>query len=255
MTYRVEQLAAASGVSVDTIRFYQGRGLLPAPERRGRLALYGSGHLQALRRIQALARAGFTLEQIRRLRAEDEGREPPARAGRGTRDPLLAALTRKVGARRYNRAELAAASGIPEALLATVEAGGLLQPVVVDGEARYGESDLGMCRAALALFGAGFPLQELLALAAEHARGVESVVERAIDLFERHVRTRPEAAGAAAGELFRELLPQATRLVALHFQQTLVRRALARLRGDEDRAALADALEAARSARVEITWA
>jgi DNA-binding transcriptional MerR regulator len=254
VTYRVEQLAAASGVSVDTIRFYQGRGLLPAPERRGRVALYGPAHLDALERIQARAREGFTLEQIRRLRAQEEGRETPARP-HGTRDPLLAALTREVGARRYTRAELAAASGIPDALLATVEAGGLLQPVVVDGEARYGESDLGMCRAALALFGAGFPLQELLGLAAEHARGIESVVERAIDLFERHVRTRPEAAGPAAGEMFRELLPQATRLVALHFQQTLVRRALARLRGDEDDAALAAALEAARSARVEITWA
>jgi DNA-binding transcriptional MerR regulator len=252
VTYRVEQLAAASGVSVDTLRFYQGRGLLPAPERRGRVALYGPAHLRALRRIQALARAGFTLEQIGRLRAEEEGEAPPRR---GTRDPLLAALTQQVGARRYTRAELAAESGIPEALLATVEAGGLLQPAVVDGEARYGESDLGMCRAALALFGAGFPLQELLALAAEHARGVEAVVERAIDLFERHVRARPDAAGPAAGALFRELLPQATRLVALHFQQTLVRRALARLRGDEDRAALADALEAARSARVEVTWA
>jgi hypothetical protein len=34
--YRVEELAAATGVGVDTIRFYQGRGLLDAPERRGR---------------------------------------------------------------------------------------------------------------------------------------------------------------------------------------------------------------------------
>lgn len=254
MTYRVEQLAAASGTSVDTIRFYQGRGLLPPPARRGRVALYGPEHLRALRRIRELSEAGFTLEQIGRLRAQEEGRPAPAggRRRRSTRDPLLSALTQEVGSRRYTRAELAAQAGIPEAMLATLEAGGLLQPVLVDGEERFGEADLGMCRAALAIFGAGFPLPELLALAGEHARNVEAVVDRAIALFERRVRT--DAAGPAAGELFRELLPQATRLVALHFQHTLVRRALARLQSDDDHAALAAALEAARSARLEVTW-
>ena len=37
MRYRVEQLAAACDVSVDTVRYYQSRGLLPAPEREGRV--------------------------------------------------------------------------------------------------------------------------------------------------------------------------------------------------------------------------
>jgi DNA-binding transcriptional MerR regulator len=257
VTYRVEQLAAASGTSVDTIRFYQGRGLLPAPARRGRFALYGPEHLRALRRIRELSRAGFTLEQIGRLRAQEDGGPAPAggaRRGHATRDPLLSALTQEVGGRRYTRSELAAQAGIPEAMLATLEAGGLLQPVLVEGEQRFGEADLGMCRAALAIFGAGFPLPELLALAGEHARNVEAVVDRAIALFEQRVRTRADAAGPAAGELFRELLPQATRLVALHFQHTLVRRALARLQSDGDRAALAAALEQARSGRLEVTW-
>ncbi|MDQ3981976.1 MAG: MerR family DNA-binding transcriptional regulator, partial [Actinomycetota bacterium] len=33
MRYRVDELAARAGVSVDTVRFYQARGLLPQPER------------------------------------------------------------------------------------------------------------------------------------------------------------------------------------------------------------------------------
>ncbi|MBW2495552.1 MAG: MerR family DNA-binding transcriptional regulator [Deltaproteobacteria bacterium] len=33
MEYRVEQLAAAAQLPVDTLRFYQARGLLPAPRR------------------------------------------------------------------------------------------------------------------------------------------------------------------------------------------------------------------------------
>ena len=39
MDYRVEALAAAAGISVDTLRFYQARGLLPSPRRVGRVVL------------------------------------------------------------------------------------------------------------------------------------------------------------------------------------------------------------------------
>ena len=41
MEYRVEELAATAGVRVDTVRFYQSRGLLPAPVRVGRIAVAG----------------------------------------------------------------------------------------------------------------------------------------------------------------------------------------------------------------------
>src|SRR5262249_51714381 len=181
---RVEELAATARVPVDTIRFYQGRGLLPPPERRGRVAFYGEGHLRALRRIRELSRAGFTLAQIRRLFAREFGPGPGRRA-RGAAparvEPLLAALAEEgVG----TRAGPAPGSGRPEALLAAAQAGGLLEPVRVDGEERFTEADLEMCRAALAILGAGFPLHELLPLAVDHARGVQAVADRAIDLFD-----------------------------------------------------------------------
>ena len=54
MEFRVEELAARSGVRVDTLRFYQARGLLPAPERVGRVAVYGDEHLARVRRIKEL---------------------------------------------------------------------------------------------------------------------------------------------------------------------------------------------------------
>ena len=54
MDYRVEELATAAGVGVDTLRFYQGRGLLPAPRREGRIAYYGDRLLERLRRIRYL---------------------------------------------------------------------------------------------------------------------------------------------------------------------------------------------------------
>src|SRR5438132_252952 len=41
MEYRIEQLARAAGVAVDTIRFYQGKGRLDSPRRGGRVTGYG----------------------------------------------------------------------------------------------------------------------------------------------------------------------------------------------------------------------
>ena len=84
MEYRVEALAAAAGIAVDTLRFYQTRGLLPKPGRRGRVAIYGPGHLQRLRRIRSLVEQGFSLAQIGRVLEGDE--QGPAA------EPLLAAL-------------------------------------------------------------------------------------------------------------------------------------------------------------------
>src|SRR5258708_4094831 len=67
MEYRIEQLARSAGVAVDTIRFYQGKGLLDAPRREGRVTWYGEGHLGRLRRIKELQQQGFTLTVIQRF--------------------------------------------------------------------------------------------------------------------------------------------------------------------------------------------
>ncbi|MGZ8765432.1 MAG: MerR family DNA-binding transcriptional regulator, partial [Acidimicrobiia bacterium] len=39
--FRVGELADRCDISVDTIRFYQKRGLLPPPDRVGRVGWYG----------------------------------------------------------------------------------------------------------------------------------------------------------------------------------------------------------------------
>ena len=252
MEYRVEELAAAAGVRVDTIRFYQGRGLIPKPLRRGRVAIYDDAHLSRLRRIRGLLDQGFLLAQIRRVLVSEE----PGRGG--ATEPLLEALVEEeVGARSFTRAELAAEAGVPEALIQAAEAAGLVEPIRVDGEARFNEADAEMARASLALLGAGFPLSELLELATTHAANVRDVTETAIDLFDDYVR-KTEAAeerdGDQIADAFHRLLPQVTRLVALHFQRTLVNRALDRLRGKTDVRGLERALAATQAGRLEVEW-
>lgn len=60
----IDQLAGRSGISVRTIRFYAGKGLLPPPKLRGRLGLYGPDHLARLDLISELSGLGFTLAAI-----------------------------------------------------------------------------------------------------------------------------------------------------------------------------------------------
>ncbi|WP_028925490.1 MerR family transcriptional regulator [Pseudonocardia acaciae] len=60
----IDQLADRSGISVRTIRFYAGKGLLPPPQLRGRLGLYGQDHLARLDLISELTGLGFTLAAI-----------------------------------------------------------------------------------------------------------------------------------------------------------------------------------------------
>jgi DNA-binding transcriptional MerR regulator len=250
MEHRIEDLASRSGVRIDTIRFYQGRGLLPPPRREGRIALYDDAHLARLRRIRELLADGLSLNLIRRVL------EAEAHASQD-REPLLSALVaEQVGRRTLTRAELAAEAGVPEALIGAAQAAGLVQPLRVGDEERFSEADLDMARAGLALLGAGVPLHELIDLAVRHARATQDVAERAIDLFDRHVR-RPGDPAAEADSVtarFRDLLPQVTKLVALFFQRTLVTRALERLEGAGEDDALRAALAATESARLDVSW-
>lgn len=249
-SFRVEELSQAVGLPVDTIRFYQARGLLAAPRRDGRRALYDEQHLERLRDIRELQQRGFSLAQIRHL-----GERPDARA----EAPLLRALIEEGGGdgRRLTRAELAAEAGVPEALVRAVEASGIAEPLGIGDEATFGEADLTMARAAMQVLEAGFPLGTLMQLAVGHARHVNETCEAAIDLFDEHVRQRGPVSDDPDGitEAFRTLLPQVTRLVALHFQRTLINRALERLAGSGDTDALAAARAATESARLEVAVA
>ncbi len=78
-------LAREGGVGVETVRFYQRRGLMPTPERWSRdgvgtgVRRYGEEDVRRLRFIRSAQTAGFTLEQIKELLSLDAG-EDRARA-------------------------------------------------------------------------------------------------------------------------------------------------------------------------------
>ncbi len=63
----IGKLAAAAEVGVETIRFYQRRGLIETPTRNGGIRRYGSDDLRRLRFVRQAQAAGFTLAEIAEL--------------------------------------------------------------------------------------------------------------------------------------------------------------------------------------------
>ena len=63
----IGKLAAAGGVGVETIRFYQRKGLLKAPTRDGGIRRYGAQDVRRLKFIRQAQGAGFTLGEIGEL--------------------------------------------------------------------------------------------------------------------------------------------------------------------------------------------
>jgi DNA-binding transcriptional MerR regulator len=226
----VEQLAAACDVSVDTVRYYQTLGLLPSPAREGRVAWYGTEHAERIRDVRSLQRKGLTLAAIRRV----------VQGELGAADADLAAAV--ASARGSNADELltleqfADRSGVPASLIQAVERQGIRLGRSSEGGERYTESDIALVRTALRLLEFGLPLGELLTLARDADEALRGLAQRAVDLFDEHVR-KPirDTAGsdpAAAEQMvvaFGELLPAVTELVSHHFRRVLLETAEAQI--------------------------
>jgi MerR family transcriptional regulator, mercuric resistance operon regulatory protein len=76
----ISALARAGGVGVETVRFYQRRGLMPVPEKSGGglsggIRRYGPEDARRLRFIRAAQASGFSLVEIGELLALDSGRD------------------------------------------------------------------------------------------------------------------------------------------------------------------------------------
>jgi len=221
---RVEELAQAAEVSVDTVRYYQKQRLLPPPERDGRLALYTTEHLDRLARVKELQRRGFTLAVIRRFLA---GELDPAD------EPLAAAVAEAGDAETteelFGIDELVARCGIPATILDALVREGLLVPRTYDGVLRFSQSDVGLVTNGLRLVEAGLPMPELLDLSRRHHAMTRAVATQAVELFDTHVRRPLRATDLSEAEraermvdAFRVLLPAVTDMVAHHFRRILL---------------------------------
>lgn len=227
----MEQLAATCEVSVDTIRYYQSRGLVPPPTKQGRVAWYDDRHAERIRQVRALRGKGLTLAAIERVLGDGN-------------DPADADLALAVAAARGEAAEgelltldeFADRSGVPASLIQAVEREGIELGRIQDGQTRYTAADIEMVRGALRLLEYGLPLGELLELARDTNRAMVALASRAVELFDTYVRkpirdtaASDDAAAAQLVEAFDSLLPAVTNLVANHFRRVLLDQAEDRL--------------------------
>lgn len=75
-TFSIGQVAKRSGVSIDTVRYYERSGLLtPAGRMASGYRRYGELELRRLRFIRRAKSLGFTLEEVSALLALSDGRD------------------------------------------------------------------------------------------------------------------------------------------------------------------------------------
>lgn len=104
----IGRLAEAGSVGVETIRFYQRKGLLPTPPRDSGVRRYGPEELRRLRFIRQAQAAGFTLDEIGELLELDAGSDRArARALAGARVQALDARIAELKKARDSLARLA----------------------------------------------------------------------------------------------------------------------------------------------------
>ena len=219
MRYRVDELAQHAGVSVDTVRFYQGQGLIEPPEREGRIVWYHDGHARRLARIRQLSQAGFTLRQIHELVA-------------GVPDPILGALERDTTSPTLSLEEVSAQTGVSADVLTIGVESGLLRAqrsgVHEQGSAiRFDETQVGMVATVARLLASGVDVDALIRLAIRHAAATEDVVAEAVDLYRDAVLSERTVERDSVAADLQILVPAVTQLVAAHFSQTLVSRGAA----------------------------
>jgi DNA-binding transcriptional MerR regulator len=217
--WRVEDLAERAGASVEVIRSYQSKGLLPPPRHHGRVALYGPRHLDRLNIIRELKAKGHSLRAVSAMLKEPQRPVSPFSEGE-LRDE-----------ERLSLADVAERTGMPVPMLRSLEASGVLRPVHGGAEVTYTSADVRAVRMLLVLVGSGVPMEEFMSVARIQLEAADSVAREAVELFMRYIRAplcssglpqKQEAERMVAS--FRLLVKAASALIAYNFERTMLDR-------------------------------
>jgi len=63
----IGEVSRRTGCNIETIRYYERIGLLPAPDRQGRFRRYGTADVRRLTFVRRARELGFTLDEVRAL--------------------------------------------------------------------------------------------------------------------------------------------------------------------------------------------
>jgi DNA-binding transcriptional MerR regulator len=219
VAYRVDELAAAAGVSIELLRSYQTKGLLDAPRREGRVAIYSERHLDRLRKIKALKDKGYSLKAIAGLLERPRNHDG---------DRALTSATAGTDDEHLTPQELADRSRVPLAVLRSLEASGVIRPRRGSGGPYYTGADVRAVKMLLTLIGVGLPMEEFMRLARLQIGTMQEVADGAVELYAKYVGEPLRSAGLDVVEeeqraeaAFSLLVQAATSLVAYSFERML----------------------------------
>jgi MerR family copper efflux transcriptional regulator len=129
--YRSGELARLAGVSTDTLRHYERKGVLPAPQRSSNgYRVYPSQALERVRLVRRALGVGFTLDELARILKEHAKGGAPCREVRALAAVKLAEVETRLSELIILRDELRATLSDWDKRLAKTDAGqraGLLE--------------------------------------------------------------------------------------------------------------------------------
>lgn len=185
----IDELARRVGMTVRNIRAHQSRGLLPAPQLRGRTGYYGPEHVTRLELISELQSDGFNLDLIKRLIDDADGSTSEVLRFRH-------ALARPIGDEQpatVGIAELIAEWGTADpALLMKALSVGLVRQLP-DG--RFEVPSPRLAQAGRELLSFGVPLERQLEFTAQVREHADGIAQLYVELFLQTVWLPFEQAG------------------------------------------------------------
>ncbi|MEQ9077339.1 MAG: MerR family transcriptional regulator [Sandaracinaceae bacterium] len=220
-SYTIDELAALTRVPSRTIRFYQSKGALQAPEIRGRVAHYGPAHVERLALIGQLKDRGLRIKAIRDLVTRIDEGELSLEAWLGLQERLQSAwaddspevLSRESIEKRLD--------GKPPGFLGDLVRANVLVP---QGEAYLVKSP-GLLRVLLQLHDAGIDLDVALKAADMLRKHVAKMTRELADHFLAHAGDGFGRDGTSEGleSAFEELRPLGLEALRLVFGQEMQR--------------------------------
>ena len=103
----IGELARSAEVNIDTVRFYERRGVLPRPDRRpSGYRVYSDATVERLRLARSMQSLGFTLNEIVDALHASDGADATCENERWRLEAVLTRLDAKISDLRRTRREL-----------------------------------------------------------------------------------------------------------------------------------------------------
>ncbi len=209
--WNVEELGQRAGLPVRTIREYQTMGLLPPPERRGRVGVYRKGHLTRLGLIARLQARGYSLAGIRDLVTSwHDGADLGEVLGLGADE--LVHLDEPGTPATFDQLVHAVPDLVPERLDDLIALG----VVELCGEDRYCVPSPSLLQLARDAMAAGYDIDRVLGLLGGVSRGADAVADAVLEALAEPPEHEDRDALLRLANRGRGLLAHATGRLTIH---------------------------------------